>query len=64
MVVEKPTDHGPQSVLFADMVRTSAKGFLAADGQHLVIHQVTEELPAWYTSNEILTKTIITESYQ
>jgi hypothetical protein len=43
--VKKPTDNRPQSILFADMVRTGAERLFAANGQHLVIHQVPEELP-------------------
>ena len=42
----QPGQHGPESVLFADVVGTGTKAFLAAEGNLAVVEEVAEELPA------------------
>ena len=39
------TDHCPDSVFLADMIRASAERFLTANRKATSIHQVTEEFP-------------------
>ena len=39
------TDHCPDSVLLADVVRTGTERFLTTDGEAASIHQVAEKLP-------------------
>ena len=42
----QPQQHRPETVLLADMVRTGAGAFLAADRRHAGVEQIAEELPA------------------
>ena len=42
----KPEQHGPQAIFFAHVVRARAVAFLAAQGGHVGVEQVAEELPA------------------
>lgn len=42
----QPRDNSPQTILLTDVVTTSAKALLSADGQLLGIKECTEELPA------------------
>ena len=39
------TNHRPDSVLLADVIRTGTKGFLTTNGEATSIHQVAEEFP-------------------
>ena len=39
------TNHRPDSVFLADVIRTGTERFLTANGEATSIHQVTEEFP-------------------